>query len=83
MKKIYRLLIGLMIVGALVISACAPPPPPVSKMELANAKDDALAEEKKAETLEKELKDLEEDVAVKEAELKSLQKYQQKLQTGK
>ena len=80
MKNIFKLLIGIVIIASLLLSACAPPPPPVTKVQLTDAEAQAVAAEKEADTLNAEMKDLEQQVAAKNAELKELKEYKNQLE---
>ncbi|MCF7859067.1 MAG: hypothetical protein K9N07_07075 [Candidatus Cloacimonetes bacterium] len=82
MKNVIKVIL-LIVVLSILLSACAPPPPPVTKSQLNTAEDEAIQEEKKAETLNGEMKSLEAQLAKQEAELKSLKEYQKVLETGK
>lgn len=81
MKNFYKVLIGLILIASVFLSACAPPPPPVTQDQLDTTDAEALKVEKEASQLKVEMNDLEEEVAVKKAELKSLKDYQKQLET--
>lgn len=82
MKNLVKVFVVVMVLSIL-LSACAPPPPPVTKVQLDTAEEEAIQEEKKADTLNNEMNALEADLAEQEAELKSLQEYQKELEAGK
>ena len=80
MKNFYKVLIGLVLIASIFLSACAPPPPPVTKDQLDTSEEEALAAEKEANELKMEMNDLEEQVAKRKAELESLKDYQKQLE---
>lgn len=82
MKNLVKIFVVVMVLSIL-LSACAPPPPPVTKVQLDTAEEEAIQEEKKADTLNNEMNALEADLAEQKAELKSLQEYQNELEAGK
>ena len=71
-----------MIIPSFLLTACTPPPPPVTKIQLDTAEDEAIKEEKKAIQLEASKGDLETELSKTEAKLKSLKDYQQKLKAS-
>jgi TolA-binding protein len=80
MKNILRLIVGLIILASIFLSACAPPPPPVTKDQLDMSEAEALEAEKNANELETEMNQLEDELKMKQAELEALKKYQQELE---
>ena len=76
MKKILRLFLGALILASIFLSACAPPPPPITKDQLINAEIEAIEAEKKAKELEKELSE-------EKAKLQSLDEYKDLLNLDK
>lgn len=80
MKNFYKVLIGFVLILSIFLSACAPPPPPVTKDQLETSDAEAIAAEKEASQLKMEMEDLEDQVATKKAELKSLKDYQKQLE---
>lgn len=83
MKRILRMLFVLVILSSILLSACAPAPPPVTKDQLDTAENETIAEEKKADDLQNEMNALEAELAAKEAEYESLIKYQKELEAEK
>jgi outer membrane murein-binding lipoprotein Lpp len=79
MKNITRLMVLSVIIGSIFLSACAPPPPPVTKDQLDTAEQEAIAAEKEADKLGAEVQALEDELAAKQEELKSLKKYESEL----
>ena len=82
MKKFIKLMLAMVILLSLLLSACAPPPPPISKIQLEQAEAEAIAAEENASKLENEMNSLEEEVTIKQAELKSLKDYKEQLEAG-
>jgi uncharacterized protein YlxW (UPF0749 family) len=60
----------------LFLTACTPPPPPVTKDQLANANKETLDTEKKADDLKKQRKDLEKQLKEKQEKLSGLEQIQ-------
>jgi len=83
MKKILRLFLGALILASIFLSACAPPPPPITKDQLINAEIEAIEAEKKAKELEKELLVLEKELSEEKAKLQSLDEYKDLLNLDK
>ncbi|MBN2460016.1 MAG: hypothetical protein JXB60_00295 [Candidatus Cloacimonetes bacterium] len=79
MKKIWKFMLLMAIMLSLFLSACAPPPPPVSKDQLDTSDTEAIEAEGRAKELETEMKSLETEVSIKKAELESLERYKQQL----
>ena len=80
MKNTLRFLLGLVLLVSIFLSACAPPPPPVTKDQLDQSGAEALTAEKEAAELKTEKDTLEEELKMKQAELEKLKKYQQQLE---
>jgi septal ring factor EnvC (AmiA/AmiB activator) len=80
MKKNLRLGLGLLFIATILLSACAPPPPPITKDQLEQAEAEAIAAENNVGQGEQELKQLEQELADKKAELESLKNYKQELE---
>ena len=80
MKNTLRFLLGLVLLVSIFLSACAPPPPPVTKDQLDQSGAEALEAEQEAAELKTEKDTLEEELKMKQAELEKLQKYQQELE---
>lgn len=80
MKNTLRFLLGLVLLLSIFLSACAPPPPPVTKDQLDQTGAEALAAEEEAAELKTEKDTLEEELQMKKAELEKLKKYQQELE---
>jgi TolA-binding protein len=80
MKNTLRFLLGLVLLVSIFLSACAPPPPPVTKDQLDQSNTEALTAEKEAAELKTEKDTLEEELKMKQAELEKLKKYQQQLE---
>ncbi len=79
MKNIMRIMVLSVIIGSIFLSACAPPPPPVTKDQLDTAEQEAITAEKDADTLRAEADALQSDLAAKQEELKSLKKYESEI----
>lgn len=79
MKNTSILLIVVVILTVLMVTACSTPPPPVSRVELDSARTETLAAEETASKSDREKKTLEDELARKEAELRSLQQYERQL----
>ena len=80
MKNILKIVIGIIILISIFLSACAPPPPPVTKDQLDQSDKEALEAEVNAGKLEKEMNTLENELSIKKSELESLKKYQKQLE---
>jgi TolA-binding protein len=80
MKKFLRLGLGLLFIASVLLSACAPPPPPISKDQLEQAEMEAIAAENNAAQCKQEREQLEQELADKKAELESLKNYKQELE---
>jgi septal ring factor EnvC (AmiA/AmiB activator) len=80
MKKFLRLGLGLLFIASVLLSACAPPPPPISKDQLEQAEREAIAAENNAAQCKQEREQLEQELADKKAELESLKNYKQELE---
>ena len=76
-KSILKL--GLLVFILIIISACAVPPPPISNIQLEDAKIAALDAEKQIAEQNSEIKALEEELKQKEAEFSELKEYEQQL----
>lgn len=83
MKKSLRLLFAIVIIASFLLSACAPPPPPVAKDQLETAEQGAIKAEEDASNLKANMNKLEEEAAIKAAELESLKNYKAELEAGK
>ncbi|PID28817.1 MAG: hypothetical protein CSB55_03440 [Candidatus Cloacimonadota bacterium] len=71
---------AILLIGASVfVTACAPPPPPVTKDELKAITDEADAAVKIADQRESERNRLTEDLDSKKAELKKLKKFHREI----
>lgn len=80
MKKTYLSLIGFSLLAmVLVLGCCAPPPPPVTKTQIEEVKATALYLEEQVAAQNAQIKALEKELAQKEAELESLQEYENQL----
>ena len=80
MKNTLRFLLGLILLVSIFLSACAPPPPPVTKDQLDQSEIEAIAAEKEASELKVEKDSLEQELKMKQAELEKLKQYQQELE---
>ena len=80
MKNSLKLILGLVLLISIFLSACAPPPPPVTKDQLDQTDSEALEAEKNADELKTELKILEEEFEMKKSDLENLKNYQQELE---
>ncbi len=80
MKNTLRFLLGLILLVSIFLSACAPPPPPVTKDQLDQSEIEAIAAEKEASELKVEKDTLEQELKMKQAELEKLKQYQQELE---
>lgn len=78
-KSILKLFCLLSIILIILSACCAPSPPPVSKVQLDEAKDAALAIEEQAAEQDAEIKALEEELKQKESEFADLKAYEQQL----
>ena len=75
MKRIYKVLLLVIVIG-IFLSACTPPPPPVEKNQLNEARMDAEKAQTELETLTSERDDLKNELSHKQKELKELKIYQ-------
>jgi len=80
MKNTLKLMLGLVLLISIFLSACAPPPPPVTKDQLDQTDLEAVTAETNANELKVEMETLEEELEIKQSELESLKKYQQELE---
>ena len=78
-QKIILKFAGFLTLTALILSACAAPPPPVSKSQLDEAKTAALNVERQVADQNAEIKVLEQELQEKETELQNLKMYEQQL----
>jgi hypothetical protein len=81
MKMVAKIAVIAIVMTSIFLSACAPPPPPVSRDQLVDAEKQALAEEEKANELAQEKETLEEELSAKQAELRRLEQYKHQLET--
>jgi len=79
MKVLLRMLTIALLAMVMTIVACSTPPPPVSRDELQSARNEAIEAEELAESSTQERRDLENELARKEAELRSLRDYERQL----
>jgi outer membrane murein-binding lipoprotein Lpp len=80
MKNTLKLILGLVLLASIFLSACAPPPPPITKDQLDQSDTEAFEAEENANELKIEKDGLEEELKLKKAELESLKEYQQELE---
>ena len=80
MKNTLKFVLGLVLLISIFLTACAPPPPPVTKDQLDQTEAEALEAENNADELKMEKDALEEEVKMKKAELEKLIEYQQELE---
>ena len=79
MNILSRTLTIAMLALVLLIVACAAPPPPVSREQLQTARNETLEAEEMASESTQEKRALENELARKEAELRSLRDYERQL----
>ena len=79
MKKISSVGFTLVLLGSMFLTNCAPPPPPVTKVQIDEVKQSALEKEKKVDDLKKERMDLEKQIAEKQEEIKILEERLKKI----
>lgn len=79
MKKILKLSVGMVLLASLFLTACAPPPPPVSKDQLDTAEMETIQAEKDAAAKATELKELQQEVDQRKADLEAIKEYQKQL----
>jgi len=76
MKILKNYLLIISVIFTLFLTACTPPPPPVTKDQLANANKETLDTEKKANELKKQRMDLEKQLKEKQEKLSGLEQIQ-------
>lgn len=79
MKKIARIIAISAIGASIFLSACAPPPPPVSKDQLTQAEQEMTKVTKEVKSLKKERDVLQKEFDEKQAKLNKLLEYQKEL----
>lgn len=79
MKSFLKLITIGLILATLLLAACATPPQPVSRDQYYTALDEAIEAEETAEQNRQLREDLEDELARKEAELRSLRDYEREL----
>ena len=79
MKKIARIIAITAIGASIFLSACAPPPPPVSKDQLLQAEQEMTKVNKEAKALKSERDTLQKEFNEKQAKLDKLLEYQREL----
>lgn len=79
MKKIARIIAVTAIGASIFLSACAPPPPPVSKDQLVQAEQGMTKITKEAKVLKSQKDALQKEFNEKQAKLNKLLEYQKEL----
>ncbi len=79
MNKIVKMLAIAVIIASIFLSACAPPPPPVTKDQLSQAKQDMIKAKKEANELKVQRDNLQKQVNEEKAKLQKLKDYQTEL----
>lgn len=83
MEKILKLFLGALILASILLTACAPPPPSITKDQLINLEIEAIEAEKNAAQCEKEMLVLEKELSEEKAKLQSLEEYKDLLNLDK
>ncbi|MDD3051357.1 MAG: hypothetical protein PHR06_09445 [Candidatus Cloacimonetes bacterium] len=83
MKKNINLLVIALVIAVMFLTACAPTPPPVSKDQLTQAREETIAAEKQASNTEKEKKDLENQIKTTKEDLRMLNELESEVNEGK
>ena len=79
MNKIFKTLGILVVTATIFLSACTPPPPPVSKDQLNQAEQDMISAQKEAKKLKSERDKLQKQLNDEKAKLQKLQDYQKEM----
>ncbi len=79
MRSTFKLLVLSVLALSIFLTACAPPPPPVTKDQLIQAEMETKNAEEESEKLLAKKNQTEKILAQKEAELRSLKEYKKQI----